>query len=243
MDAEWRTKCRSAVIALFGRTPREGTVGHVASRRGLDRNSHGQAAATRNPSGAAGSRAVARRMEPVWTVARRAEAEARAEHPCHAGKQTRLPRNARRAANRARGRCRKRHVAAAASDGSAKCVEGLNAAMLRIRSASGIEATDRPSQLSYPTPAPRSRGAAVARLRAVRGPGASPPPVSGQREISPGRRPRRDSRRRGQGSDSAISATPCLANRSFSASPRSAWTVVSASAASRLSWRRTSGAK
>ncbi len=150
-------------------------------------------------------------MEPVWTVARRAEAEARAEHPCYAGKQTRLPRNARRAANRARGRCRKRHAAAAASDGSAKCVEGLNAAMLRIRNVSEIEATDRPSQLSYPTPAPRSRGAAVAPLRAVRGPGASPPPVSGQREIFPGGRPRRGSRGRGQGSDSAISATPYLA--------------------------------
>ena len=29
--------CRSAVIALHGRTPRQGTAGHVATRRGLDR--------------------------------------------------------------------------------------------------------------------------------------------------------------------------------------------------------------
>ena len=54
--------------------------------------------------------------------------------------------------------------------------------------------------LATPRPPPRSRGAAVAPLRAVRGPGASPPPVSGQREISPGGRPRGDSRGRGQGS-------------------------------------------
>ena len=33
-----RTMCHSAVIALYGRTPREGTAGHVASRRGLERN-------------------------------------------------------------------------------------------------------------------------------------------------------------------------------------------------------------
>ena len=35
--AERRTKCRTAVIAVYGRTPRGGTAGHVATRRGLDR--------------------------------------------------------------------------------------------------------------------------------------------------------------------------------------------------------------
>ncbi len=94
-------------------------------------------------------------------------------------------------------------AAAAASDGGAKCVEGLNAAMLRIRSVSGIEATDRPSQLiSYPAFAGRGRCPVARGSRD----GRSPPPTSGQRDISPGGRPRRDSRGRGQGS---TSATPC----------------------------------
>lgn len=124
-DAERRTKCRTAVIAVYGRTPRGGTAGHVATRRGLDRIHTARRPPRGFPEGAAGSRAVARRMEPVWTVARRDEAEAWAEHPRHAGTQTRLPRKERRAASRARGRCRQqRHAAAAASDGSAKCVEG-----------------------------------------------------------------------------------------------------------------------
>ena len=76
--------CRSAVIALFGRTPREGTAGHVATRRGLDPTMRpgGRRA---DPLGTAGSRAVARRTEPAWTAARRDEAGAWAEHPCHAG--------------------------------------------------------------------------------------------------------------------------------------------------------------
>ena len=130
---ERRTTCRGAVIALYGRTPRDGTAGHVAARRGLDRIHTARRPPRGSREGAAGSRALARRMEPVWTVVRREEAEARAEHPCQAGKQTRRPPKPRRAANRARGRCRQRHAAAAASDGSAKCVEGQLAAWLRIR--------------------------------------------------------------------------------------------------------------
>ena len=242
MDAEWRTKCRSAVIALFGRTPREGTAGHVASRRGLIQFTRpgGRRAEPLGGCGqSGGGPADGAGLDRGET--RGSGGSGRTPLPCREAD----PAAAERASRRKPGSrpLPERHVAAAASDGSAKCVEGLNAAMLRIRSVSRIEATDRPSQLSYPTPAPRSRGAAVAPLRAVRGPGASPPPVSGQREISPGGRPRCGSRGRGQGSDPAISATPCLANRSFSASPSSAWTVLSASAASRLSWRRTSGAK
>ena len=56
--------CRSAVIALFGRTPREGTAGHVAKRRGLDQFMRpggrrtdlfgGSRAAGRRPGGRAG---------------------------------------------------------------------------------------------------------------------------------------------------------------------------------------------
>ena len=212
--------CRSAVIALFGRTPREGT----ADGAGLDRG------ATRRSGGAA---------------------------------------------NRARGRCRKRHVAAAALDGSAKCVEGNIAACLRIRAvllearrriAHHNLATPRPPRVRGARPSPRrveKEGASACRAydagrgrrpaaskrkarlpvaRTTRG-GASPllrfattnPPVSN------GAGP--PCVHEAQGSDSAISGLPCLANRSLSASPRSAWMVVSASAASLRSCRRTSGAK
>ena len=97
-------------------------------------------------------------MEPAWTAARRDEAEARAEHPCHAGgspgnRRRRvapkpglrpLPETVRR--SRRFGRQRKAR-------------RGHHAARLRVRRVSEGTA-DCPSQLSYPTPAPRSRGAA-----------------------------------------------------------------------------------
>ena len=95
-------------------------------------------------------------MEPAWTAARRDEAEAWAEHPCHAGNSpgTRgrrvspkpgsrpLPETARRSRRFGRQREERR---------------GHHAARLRVRSVPEGTA-DCPSQLSYPTPAPR-RGA------------------------------------------------------------------------------------
>ena len=53
-----------------------------------------------------------------------------------------------------------RHAAAAALDGKRKGVKGILAALLRAPPVSHSEATDRPSQLSYPTPAPGPRDAA-----------------------------------------------------------------------------------
>ena len=74
--------CRSAVIALHGRTPRQGTAGHVATRRGLDRfmRPGGRRADPLGDRGQPGGGPV---LEPAWTAARRDEAEAWAEHPCH----------------------------------------------------------------------------------------------------------------------------------------------------------------
>ena len=77
--------CRSAVIALYGRTPRRGTAGHVATRRGLDSNQCGRAAAARTSPEDRGQPGGGPVVEPAWTAARRDEAEAWAEHPCHAG--------------------------------------------------------------------------------------------------------------------------------------------------------------
>ena len=57
----------------------------------------GRAAAARTSSGDRGQPGGGPVEEPAWTAARRDEAEARAEHPCHAGDQSRQPPKARRA--------------------------------------------------------------------------------------------------------------------------------------------------
>ena len=121
--AERRTTCRRAVIALHGRTPRQGTAGHVATRRGLDRimRPGGRRA---DLSEAAGSRAVAR----CWSRSGpRRDATRRRLGPNTPAMPGAVPATVEGASrrNRARGRCRTRHAAAAASDGSAKSVEGI----------------------------------------------------------------------------------------------------------------------
>ena len=239
--------CRSAVIALYGRTPRGGTAGHVASRRGLDRTDTARRPLG-GPLGAAGSRAVARHGAGLDRGETRGSGgSGRTPLPCREADPA-LPRNARRAENRARGRCRTRHAAAAASDGSAKCVEGQCRSMSAGSWRLGQRGDGSPitTELPHARPALAGRGrirlwfpplrvaaTAAARRRAISR-------VSVPASAWPLRRRRR---LHVQGSDSAISGRPRLAKRSFSASARSAWTVVSASTASRLSWRRTSGAK
>ena len=115
--------CRSAVVALFGRTPREGTAGHVARRRGLDRSMRpgGRRA---DPLGTAGSRAVARWQSRPGP---RRDATRRAHGPNTHAMPGAVPAPAEGAPrrNRACGRCRQRHAAAAPFGGSAKSVEGI----------------------------------------------------------------------------------------------------------------------
>ena len=133
--ADTAAMCHGAVMALyFGRTPRGGTAGHVASRRGLDPDDTVRRP-LRGPRRDRGQPGDGPAEEPAWTVARREEAEARAEHPCHAGKRpgTRGRRVAPKPGSRplpATAR-RSRRVGTA----SAKCVEGQLAACLRIRRA------------------------------------------------------------------------------------------------------------
>ena len=117
----------------------------------------GRAAAARTSSEDRGQPGGGPAVEPAWTAARRDEAEARAEHPCHAGSSPGsrrrrvapkpgsrpLPDTARRSRRFGRQREERR---------------GHHAARLRVRRIP--EGTvDCPSELSYPTPAPRSRGA------------------------------------------------------------------------------------
>ena len=237
--------CRSAVIALFGRTPREGTGGHVATRRGLDRiNAAGRP--PRGPlRGTAGSRAVAR----CWSrPGPRRDATRRRLGPNTPAMPGAVPVAAEGAwrRNRARGRCRKRYAAAAASDGSAKSVEGITqpdcesaGSRKGRRIAHHNSATPRPPRVA-------GRGRPLSRVRAGKPGarrGACPLPAQSRNRNGPSRTALRSRVRAAHGSDSAISARPCLANRSLRASASSAWMVVSASAASLRSWRRTAGAK
>ena len=76
--------CCNAVIALSGRTPREGT-GATWRRGGAFHNRCGRATAARTSLEGRGQPGGGPVVEPVWTAARRDEAEAWAEHPCHAG--------------------------------------------------------------------------------------------------------------------------------------------------------------
>ena len=156
--------CRSAVIALFGRTPREGTAGHVATRRGLDR--------IMRPGGrradlCGGSRAAGRRpgagAGPDRGETRRGGSMGRTPLPCRGSPGDRrrhvapkpgsrpLPETARRSRRFGRQREERR---------------GHHAARLRVRRVPEGTA-DCPSQLSYPTPAPRrgARPIIVARRR------------------------------------------------------------------------------
>ena len=109
--------------AAFGRTPREGTAGHVATRRGLDRSMRpgGRRA---DPLGTAGSRAVARWLSRPGP---RRYAMRRAHGPNTHAMPGAVPAPAEGAwrRNRACGRCRERHAAAAPLGGSAKRVEGI----------------------------------------------------------------------------------------------------------------------
>ena len=126
--ADTAAMCHGAVMALyFGRTPRGGTAGHVASRRGLDPDDTARRP-LRGPRRDRGQPGDGPAEEPAWTVARREEAEARAEHPCHAGKRPGI---------RGRRVAPQTGLAAAAGNGtpqpprrtaSAKCVIGQLAA-------------------------------------------------------------------------------------------------------------------
>ena len=133
--ADTAAMCHSAVMALsFGRTPREGTAGHVASRRGLDPDETARRP-LRGLGRGRGQPGDGPADEPAWTVARREEAEARAEHPCHAGK---------RPGARGRRVAPQTGLAAAAGNGTPqpprrngkrKVRQGQLAACLRIRRA------------------------------------------------------------------------------------------------------------
>ena len=200
IPAERRTMCRSAVIALFGRTPREGTGGHVATRRGLDRiNAAGRP--PRGPlRGIAGSRAVARRWSRPGP---RRDATRRRLGPNTPAMPGAVPVAAEGAwrRNRARGRCRKRHAAAAASDGSAKSVEGIT--QPDCESAESRKGRGLPITTQLPHARPASRGAA-GRCRAPAASRGDPPrkpgarrgncPLPANREIGTGRRGRRGGR-------------------------------------------------
>ena len=148
--------CRSAVIALFGRTPREGTAGHVATRRGLDpaMRPGGRRA---DPLGTAGSRAVARWLSRPGP---RRDATRRAHGPNTHAMPGAVPAPAEGAPrrNRACGRCRERHAAAAALDGSAKSVEGITQAGCGFAGPGRDGGSPITTQLPHARPANAGRG-------------------------------------------------------------------------------------
>ncbi len=232
--ADTAAMCRSAVMALsFGRTPREGTAGHVASRRGLDQ--------LKRPGGrradsdeTAGSRAMARRTSRPgpWRDAKRRRL----------GPNT--PAMPRSDPAPAEGASRRKPGSRPLPNGTPQPPRRNGKRKVRRRATRSLSAdsqslasagrTDRPSQLSSPRQ-PRAASRSGARPHsdvspaAAIAPGAAtarPPLFRSRNEIADAALPcrwRPDPSLRSPTRRS--SAGPRLANRSFSDSRGNVWTV------------------
>ena len=140
---------------LAGRRPAVGTLSH-SEPDGGSAQSNGEADAARDLSGSKrrpGNPPVL--MMPPSRGARRCKRGRGRSLPGRADEPQRW--QARRAETGLAATFGYRHAAAAALDGKRKGVKGTLAALAAAPPVSHSEATDRPLQLSYPTPAPAAR--------------------------------------------------------------------------------------